>query len=73
MGGPSVVPMAGGRYRLYYSGRRRAAADSASRSSGGGGGRPWEGFGLALTPAEAAPGGQTFEGLRTDFQRLVPK
>ena len=64
VGGPSAVPMAGGRYRLYYSGRSAAAG-------GGGSGGPWEGVGLALTPQEPAPGARLFEGMRTDFQRLA--
>jgi hypothetical protein len=74
VGGPCAVPMAGGRYRVYYSGRRRAAAADGTGSTGSGSdGRPWEGFGLALNPAEAAGAGQLFEGMRTDFERLVPK
>ena len=78
MGGPCAVPMAEGRYRVYYSGRRRTAADGDSNGSSSSegsseGGRPWEGFGLALNPAEATGQDQLFEGMRTDFQRLVPK
>lgn len=80
IGAPSAVPMAAGRYRLYYSGRRHAAASNGTSGSAGASGRgsgssgkPWEGFGLALTPAEASGEGQVFEGLRIDFQRLVPK
>lgn len=76
VGGPCAVPMAEGRYRVYYNGRRRIAADGDSNKSSEGssdGGRPWEGFGLALNPAEAMGQGQLFEGMRTDFQRLVPK
>jgi hypothetical protein len=74
VGGPCAVPMAEGRYRVYYSGRRRSAAHGDSSSEGSSdGSRPWEGFGLALNPAEATGQGQLFEGMRTDFQRLVPK
>ena len=77
VGGPCAVPMAEGRYRVYYSGRRHTAASEASSGSSSegssDGGRPWEGFGLALNPAEATGQGQVFEGMRTDFQRLVPK
>ncbi len=92
VGGPSAVPMAAGRYRLYYSGRRKRAASGTGGSSGsssggssssdsGGGeadgstgaGAPWEGFGLALTPPQPGAGAQPFEGMRTDFERLVPK
>jgi hypothetical protein len=76
VGGPCAVPMAEGRYRVYYSGRRRTAATedgSDGSSEGGSDSRPWEGFGLALNPAEATGQGQLFEGMRTDFQRLVPK
>lgn len=78
MGGPCAVPMAGGRYRVYYSGRRRsavveAAGSGAGSGNGSEGGRAWEGFGLALTPAEATREEQLFDGMRTDLQRLVPK
>lgn len=90
VGGPSAVPMAGGRYRLYYSGRRKRAASGGSSGSSSGGnsgsdngggeadgstgaGAPWEGFGLALTPPQPGAGAQPFEGMRTDFERLVPK
>jgi len=51
VGGPCLVPMAGGRWRLYYSGRRR----------GGGGGActdgRWCGVGLALSAEEEGEGG----------------
>lgn len=129
VGSPCVVPMAAGRYRLYYSGRSSSDASHSTRSSskdgmgvsqdsgsssssnrpegesddvagsskhgssvsGGDGsassraadtavreveplgeasGKPWEGFGLALTPKEEADASQRFEGLRTDFERL---
>ena len=68
------MPMAGDRYRVYYSGRRRpAAADDTGSAGSKDDGRPWEGFGLALNPVEATGAGELFEGMRTDFQRLVPK
>ncbi|KAI8471882.1 MAG: glycosyl hydrolase [Monoraphidium minutum] len=45
VGAPCAVPMAGGRWRLYYAGR--------GRGGGGGPGR-WEGVGLALSEQGAA-------------------
>ncbi len=73
VGGPSAVPMAGGRYRLYYSGRPRSSGGASGISGGeaGSGGGAWQGFGLALTPKEERQGAQRFEGLRTDFERLA--
>ena len=76
VGGPSAVPMAGGRYRLYYSGRPRSSGGVGDISSGEGSaargsGRAWQGFGLALTPKEERQKAQRFEGLRTDFERLA--
>jgi hypothetical protein len=35
-------------------------------------GKPWQGFGLALTPQEESRSEGRFEGLRTDFERLGP-
>ena len=70
VGGPSPVPMAAGRYRLYYTGR------PLGNSGGSGGGSsssgcPWEGIGLAVHPKDAPEERhQSFEGLRTDFERL---
>jgi hypothetical protein len=56
VGAPCAVPMAGGRWRLYYAGR--AAVDGGD----GGGTGPWEGIGLALSAQGAAdPTAQPFK------------
>jgi hypothetical protein len=57
VGVPCAVPMAGGKYRLYYGGRADAALGA------------WGGVGLALS----AEGSEVFDGVPVDFRRRVAK
>jgi hypothetical protein len=56
VGAPCAVPMAGGKWRLYYAGA------AAGGGSGGTGGGRWGGIGMALSQAGAGdPMAQAFK------------
>lgn len=57
VGCPCAVQMAGGRWRLYYTGRQRKVTG------------PWEGVGLALSIAD----GPSFNGVQCGFKRRTGK
>jgi hypothetical protein len=63
VGGPCLVPMAGGRWRLYYSGRRASGGGGGKGSTSATEGR-WCGVGLALSEegegAAGLPGASAF-------------
>jgi hypothetical protein len=55
VGGPCLVPMAGGRWRLYYSGRRGGEGDGGDGPTATDG--RWCGVGLALSEEGGGEGG----------------
>ena len=53
VGAPCAVSMAGGSWRLYYSGRQQSAAGA------------WNGIGMALNTDDS----EVFEGIKVSFKR----
>jgi hypothetical protein len=70
VGGPCLVPMAGGRWRLYYSGRARSSTKNGADVAG-----RWCGLGLALSvdgSEGAVAGAPRFPGAFARREGAVP-